>query len=466
MLNNYYVRSTFTVLILLFSINGYAQQALSMKDAVRIGLENYPAIKAKANQLNASKAYLSETRTEYLPDLNLSGQQDYGTINGTNGPLYGYRGLSVASSGPALPNQNWNAAFGALYLANINWDFFAFGRAKDKIGVQKNVVVRDQNDYNQELFQHEVRVASAYLNLLAAQRIVKSQQDNLNRAQELRRVVVARVSNGLNPGVDSSLANAEVSNAKIALTNAQQTESNQSNQLAQYLGLPPQGYLLDSAFVTGIPKITDPQPAISLENHPLLKYYQSRIGVSDSQAKYYSKQALPTFSLFGVYQGRGSGFKSDIASNVSDYTSSYGSGVDPTRFNYLLGVGVVWNFTSVFRTHYLVKSQKYTSLQLKDDYNLISQQLQDQSVLAETRIANSLKNYNEAPVEVKAASDAYLQKSTLYKNGLSNIVDFTQALYTLNRAQIDRDIAYNNVWQAILFKAAATGDFGVFINNL
>ncbi|WP_394772264.1 hypothetical protein, partial [Mucilaginibacter sp.] len=42
--------------------SSFAQELLSMKDAVKIGLENYPVIKSKANQLNASKAYLSETR--------------------------------------------------------------------------------------------------------------------------------------------------------------------------------------------------------------------------------------------------------------------------------------------------------------------------------------------------------------------------------------------------------------------
>jgi hypothetical protein len=91
--------------------------------------------------------------------------------------------------------------------------------------------------------------------------------------------------------------------------------------------------------------------------------------------------------------------------------------------------------------------------------------LHDQQILAETRISNALKNYREVPVEVSAANDAYIQKYTLYKNGLANIVDFTEALFTLNRAEVDRDITYNNVWQALLFKAAATGDFGIFINN-
>jgi outer membrane protein TolC len=112
-----------------------------------------------------------------------------------------------------------------------------------------------------------------------------------------------------------------------------------------------------------------------------------------------------------------------------------------------------------------VKSQKFISDEFKDDYDLVSQQLRDEQVLAETRISNSLKNYKDAPEEVKAARDAFNQKSTLYKNGLANIVDFTQALYVLNRAEVDNDIAANNVWQALLYKAAATGDFGIFINN-
>jgi outer membrane protein TolC len=441
------------------------QQVLNIKDAEQMALANYGTIKSKANQLNAAKAYLKETRTEYLPDVSISAQQDYGTANGQNGPLYGYHGLSVASSGPALAKQNWNAAFGSLYLSNVSWDFFSFGKAKEKVKVQAQVVNREQSDLSQETFQHQIRVASTYLNLLAAQQLEKAQQDNLNRSMDLQKVVVARVKNGLNPGVDSSLANAEVSNARIALTNAHQTVQDQSNQLSIYLGIQAQDFLLDSAFITKAPANLAAQSAVSAADHPTLRYFQNRIGVSDEQTKYLKTFALPTFSLFGVYQGRGSGFNADYATNQSSYSGSYGAGADPTRYNYLFGVAMVWNFTTIFRTHYQVQSQKYTSMQYKNDYDVVAQQLQNQQALAETRISNSLKNYQEVPVEVKAASDAYIQKYALYKNGLSNIVDFTQALYTLNRAEVDKYIASNNVWQALLFKSAATGDFGLFINN-
>jgi outer membrane protein TolC len=261
------------------------------------------------------------------------------------------------------------------------------------------------------------------------------------------------------------LANAEVSSARIALTNARQTEQEQSNQLAQFLGIPPQSFLLDSAFVTRSPVNTDPQSTISADNHPLLQFYRNRIGVSDEQAKYFSKFSYPTFSVFGVYQGRGSGFKYNYTVDQNEYNGSYGSGADPTRYNYLFGIGMIWNMTTIFRVHYQVKSQKFTSEQYKNEYDLVNQQLQNQQSLAEIRISNALKNFREAPIGVKSAGDAYVQKYTLYKNGLANIVDFTQALYTLNRAEVDKDIAFNNVWQALLYKAAAKGDFGIFINN-
>ncbi|MBS1531428.1 MAG: TolC family protein [Bacteroidetes bacterium] len=456
----------FAAFSLIICIDAHAQQkVLTMKDAEQIALSNYASIKAKMNQLNASKAFLTETKNEYLPDLSFSGQQDYGTVNGQFGPSYGFKGLGAASAGPVLANQSWKAGFGALYLANVNWDFFAFGRAVEKVKVQKSVVSRDETDLAQEQFQHQVRVAAAYLDLLAAQQLAKAEQDNLNRTLDLQKVVVARVKNGLNPGVDSSQANAEVSNARISLANAQQTVLDQSNQLAIYLGLPHQAFLLDSVFVSKAPANTDPQSSLNPDDHPILKYYRNRIGVSDEQAKYLNTYSYPTFTFFGVYQGKGSGFGSGYALDQSAYTSGYGTGVDPTRFNYLLGVGVTWDFTNLFRVSNTVKAQKFTSEQYRNEYDLVSQQLRDQASLAGTRIATALKNYHEVPVEVKAASDAYLQKYTLYKNGLANIVDLTQALYTLNRAEVDKDIAYNNVWQALLYKAASVGDFGIFINN-
>ena len=457
--------------VLLFSISagGASAQVLTLKQAVQTALTNYGTIRAKANYVKASQANVKETRREYLPDINFAAQQDYGTINSNFGPLAAYKVPGVSSSGPVLANQNWNAAFGSLYLTNVNWDFFQFGRAKEKTKVAQTILNRDMTDLDQERFQQSIRVSAAYLNLLAAQKLTISQQRNLDRAVAFQTVVTARAKSGLNPGVDSSLANAEVSNAKIALTNAIEFQQEQANQLAQLMQVTApdsNNYPLDSVFVSKIPNALSTPSTQSIDNHPLLKFFRERINVSDEQAKYLKTFNYPTFSLFGVFQDRGTGFGSTYgAANPNAYTSDYLKGVSFGAANYVVGVGVTWNLTTPLRIHQQVAAQKWTSEGLKEEYGLVNQQLKAQLVLSETRIKNALDNYREAPVQVKAASDAYLQKATLYKNGLATIVDVTTASFILNQAETQRDIAFNNVWQALLFKAASSGDFALFFNE-
>lgn len=451
--------------ILTLGSPGADAQMLKLKDAISTALNNYGSIKAKGNYVSASEAGVQQARRDYLPNLSLSAQQDYGTINGQNGPSYGLGGLGVASSGPSLDRQNWNAAFGALYLANVNWDFFTFGRIKEKIKVAQTLLKRDENDLTQEKFQHEIRVSAAYLNLIAAQRLRKSQERNLDRAITFKNTAVIRASNGLIAGVDSSLAKAEVSSAKIALTKAKDLEQEQANRLGILMGITATDMVLDTASITRVPGILYQDSLLNENAHPLLKYYRNRVELSNEQVKLFRRSYYPTFSLFGVMQGRGSGFSSAYAQNQSAFTQSYADGINPVRGNYLVGVGMVWNLTSILRTHPQVRAQEYLSKGLQNEYELAGQQLQAQVAIANAKLKNAVDNYNEAPVQVKAASDAYLQKNTLYKNGLSTIVDLTQALYTLNRAETDRDIAYTNVWQALLLKSAALGNFDLFINE-
>ncbi len=460
----YRISLFFLSLFLLINLyTGANAQTLSLKQAVNTALANYGTIKAKDSYANASKSTIQQAKREYLPNFSLSAQQDYGTINGQNGPQYGFGGLGTASSGPALDKQNWNAAFGALYLANINWDFFTFGKIKDRIKIASATYNRDKNDLEQEKFQQEIRVSAAYLNLLAAQRLTKSQQKNLDRTITFQNTAIIRAKNGLIAGVDSSLAKAEVSNAKIALTKAKDLEQEQANRLGVLMGLTATTYDLDTASITRIPNNLLGDSINS--THPLLKFYQNRVTVSEEQTNYFKKLYYPTLSLFGVMQGRGSGFSPGYALDQTAFSSSYVDGINPTRGNYLIGIGITWNLSTLLKNHPQVRAQAYISEGLKAEYNLVDQQLKAQLALAETKLTNAMANYREAPVQVKAASDAYLQKSTLYKNGLTTLVDLTQALFTLNRAETDRDIAYTNVWQALLLKSAALGNYDLFINE-
>lgn len=443
-----------------------AQKVLTLQSALETAVHNYGTIKAKESYRLSSQESIELAKRQYLPNLNISLQQDYGTVNGQNGPLYGFGGYGVASSGLPLPDQNWNASFGALYLANVNWEFFAFGKARQRVKVAETKNQRDAKDLSDEIFQHKIKVTAAYLNVLAAKKLKLSYARNLGRTDTIRRIVEVKEKNGLVPGVDLSLAKADYANAMITYTKAKDNEQEQENKLAQLLGIPAQEFVLDSTLLKRIPAGFPTEKSSSLDSHPLLALYKSRIDVSEQEKQFLKTQYYPSFSMVGIFQTRGAGFGSNYAQNQNDYSSSYWDGVHPTRSNYLFGIGVSWNFTQTYRLSKEISAQDYVSQGLKHEYDLAEQQLKAQLDLSDNKWQNALRIYDQVPVQLKSASDAYIQRSVLYKNGLTDLVDLSQAIYALVRAETDRDIAISNVWNALLLKAAATGDFSVFENEL
>lgn len=467
MKSNYNLINLAKLYILILFCNFYSvySQRLGIKEAIDKGVSNYGLVVAKGKYAEASRENIAQVKSDYLPNINLSAQQDYGTINGQNGPLYGLGGLGVASSGLPLSNQNWNASFGALYLVNVNWEFFTFGRMKQRVNVAKADAERYQKDYDQELFQHKVRISSAYLNLLASQRLLISQSKNLERAKVFHHNVTERVKNGLLPGVDATTASAEVSRARIALNLIKEQVKVQNNELVVLMGIEPMDFAADTTFISKIPIKLIAVTAPDTISHLTRQYFRSRISQSKEQEKLYRKESLPSFTMFGIYQTRASGFNADYAIDQTSFTSNYFDGITPTRQNYLLGVGLVWNLTKIARSNKKKNSQELITAGLEAEYKAIDLELRAREDAATARIEFALQNFNEAPLQVSAAKQAYLQRLTLYNNGLTTFTDATTALFALNRAETDKDIAFTNVWQALLLKAAATGDFNLFINE-
>lgn len=441
-------------------------QTLTLRDAVEQGLANYGNIKAKEYYLKSSLQTNEQVKRDFWPNLNIVAQQDYGTVNGQNGPLYGFGGLGVASSGAPLPEQNWNAAFGALYLANVNWDIYTFGRKKERIELAKSDSKRLQADLGQEQFQHKVKIAAAYLNLLASQRLEKNQQMNLDRALVFLNIAATKVKNGILPGVDSTLASAEVARAKISLYQARENVKEQNNKLTVLMGIPAKDLQIDTVLVQKTPLQLTPLSSNLIESNPILQFYKSKIDLGEQQLRLSGKEYLPTVTAFGVFQTRGSGFKSEYTSDLQAYTSNYWQGIRPNRQNYLLGLGINWNLTSIARINKKISAQRYTNDALREEYQTAEAQLTAQLDAADVKIQLARKSDVEAPRQVSAAQQAYNQKMTMYKNGLATLVDVTQTLYTLNRAETDREIVHINLWQSLLLKAAAAGDFDIFNKEL
>lgn len=442
------------------SISSYGQ-VLTLEEALFRTENQYDKIKSKQVLVDAAQQNTAFQKQHYLPDFTVSAQQSFGTINVQHGPMYAYGGLASAATSMPLAEQNWNAAFGSLYFANVNWNLFTFGRNKNQVelGIKKESTAKA--DLQQEIFQQQIKVGAAYLNLLASQRIKFVQEKNAERAQVFYEMTNARAKSGLIPEVDSQLAKAEWSNAKSLQIKAFDKELEWSKHLAVLMNDDFKVYELDSLYSTSLPNKLEKSTEENLKVHPYLQFQQSKIDENEQHIELLKSNKMPNLSAFGIIQGRGSGFDANYAQDNSAYSTSYFKGVGIDRGNYLFGFSLTWNITNFFKYNTKVKEQKYISHSLQYVFDAQQKELKTLFHQANAQLDNAYDNFEETKVQLQAAEMAYKQQTALYENGLTTLVDFTQALYSLNRAEIDYEIAQNNVWQALLLLASAEGDIKV-----
>jgi outer membrane protein TolC len=449
------------VLFVLIVSGASATAQTSLKVVLQVALENHGKIKAKQWEVQSVQKGIELAKRQALPNLNLGAQQDFGTVNGQFGALYPFGGLSASSAGPTLEEQNWNAAFGALYLANVNWDIFTFGKNKERIHIAEQETEVESATLRQTIFEHKVKVASTYLQWIAAERLTLAYERNLSRADSLVTLIEGKVSGGLIPGADLSMAKADRANASILHLRALEQSQSLKIELEELLGM-------DAVSIHPDPLILRKKPlsGMGAALHPELEWRKAMVQLNEAKRRYQRSMLYPSVSVVGVIQSRASGFKPQYINDLTQYSTGYFNGIWPNRTNYLFGVGLNWNFTQSYRNKVQIQALEIYGKALEMDEKTIARKLDYQREMAEVKWNNALRILEEVPIQYEAAREAFGRKSALYHNGLADLYDVLLAQNALNRAEAENEVAQVNVWAALLLKAAASGDFSIFENNL
>jgi Outer membrane protein len=422
---------------------------------------NYPAIKAKQALINAANYNVQAARKDYLPDFIVADQYQYSTANGLEGSYYSNGGTAISTSG-GVHNQNiYQPVFGSFTTLMINWHAFDFGKVKGSLRLAQSRVDLAKADYNNAAFQQQIKVADAYLLYVLSAKLVTVQENNLKRAQVFQQYVISHTNSGLLPGVDSSSSNAEVAKAQLALLQSRQFVEEQKNNLEQLTGVPADSIRIDTAsFLQKIPFLESLN--VSIDNNPLMNYRRQLLTTEHNQLNVLKKSALPTINILGITWARGSG----VDRITKAYNSSPMDGIPYQTYNYMAGVAVNWNLTSLVknRQQYLSAIQQIESsrFQIEEEASILNKEIRN----AQLQYESAIQQTKVAPMQYKAALDAYNLSTARYQAGLTSLNDVVQAYYVLNRADVDNAIAVNNVWRAILQHAAATGIISEFTNQL
>jgi len=460
-----FIRIAFSLLLSgIFSISfSQTLPVISLKQAIDSVGKNYPGLKVKQMQIKSADYAISDAKHQALPSLKVSDQLDMGTANSIGGSYFPM-GIIPSTSGGIRGSNNSDIASGNVAVGYSEFELATFGLNRARVESAKARSKEAVADYRKTEYWLQYHVTQLYFDLLKYNLLSTIQQKNIDRYQLLYKYIKAYTSSGIKAGVDSSVANAEVSKAKIQFIKTQQLLKQLKSEFVFYTGIRNTSFNIDTNFYH-LPVSTISQlqmlvsgDTISLGN-PLLNYYKSRWDYSLSQEKLIKKSFLPKISVLGAAWSRGSSISS------KDVYGNFSSGFDYSRYNYMLGLALTYNIVDIVHRKDKTNEQYFQTEvvreELSEQKSLLSTQL-DQSDIA---IQASLDKLREIPVQLKASRDAYAQKLAQYDSGLVTIVELTNVSYLLFSAETDEIEARSELLNTLLQKAVTNNTLNSFISH-
>jgi outer membrane protein len=454
---NKFIMNWIKYLLFLFSIQLSAQSnpnSVSLHDLLKQAETNYPLLRSHALDVEAAEKGVEVSRSTFIPTLDASYQLNKATYNNITGMVYPQYIIPI--SGPPSSDNNMTGAFGSAASLLLNWQPFTFGQRKAQVEFSKANLHYSSADYQNELFQHKVKVIIAYLDVLTARELVKVYEEYYLHAKATYSLAMTLVINGLKPGVDSALFKAEVSRAKIELINSNKNMQQSTILLSGLLGSDKNIIVSDSSYFSKLPSLiftTD-----TLKN-PLLFLFQSSTEISKARKKMLNRTMMPTLGVWGTTYARGS----DIQFGG---VMKYNDGLSFERYNWGVGLQISVPLLQVIRVKPQLEQQDFIIRSNEQKLNNVSLLLRKQQEIADTILGSVIAIANESPVLYKSARYSYTSLLSRYQSGLANYADLIQAQYELIKAETENKTSFMGVWKALLLKGAVRGDLNIFLNQV
>ena len=386
-------------------------------------------------------------------------QADIGTSNNVIGPYFGF-GIIPSSSGGVHATSVTTALSTNLGIAAFDWEIYNFGAYGAQNKVANSNIVVEQSNFAQSKYQLQAYVIDNYLRLLSLQDYLAIQFRNIQRNEQILRSISSLTKSGVRPGVDTSIANAELSKARLNYIELNDRLKQVQLQLSAISGVPYQKVVADTTTEDQLSGMPVQAFTIDTANHPLINYYQSIYQNSKQREDLVKKQYNPKISLEAAAWGRGS----SVDANNNYNSLSTGWGFD--RDNYLVGLGISYNLFDLRRRQFKLRTQKtetdYARNKLEEQKTLLAASANQANAEMET----ARQRLIEIPKQLKAANDSYRQQLSLYKNGLSNIIDLDAALNILYRAETDYAQAKYDYNNALFGQAVSQNQVNTILNLL
>lgn len=448
-------RYSLLIFLLLFSVaSALYAQVLTLEQAIEITLSHYPTVAAKRAALEAIRTNAAVQHDNRLPNVRLHDQIDVGTANGLSGSYFSL-GLIVPTSGARRDGNRMDLASGNIALASMDWEIYNFGRykAEDKLTLTEMLV--GEAGVERERFQLQQVVISTYLDLLRYKQQLRIENQNIARIDTVRKMIANLVSNGIKPGLDSSLVRVQVAKAQTTYRQLLENYYQAHVRLATLTGKNLAALTIDTTLTFQPPSALVTRTDVPA-NHPLTRSLESVTQRQSAELEVIRKSALPRISLLAATWARGSSI------NVENNYGPLASGLVYSRANVLTGLAITVNLMDFRRVSNRIRMQQYRVQEAAFQLAADQIQLQNISTASDSILMVLQHELVDFSIALRSASDVYQQRLSRYQNGLENIIGLTDALQLLTSIEKEYLITQHRSVATLLQKAYATNDFEVF----
>jgi len=219
-------------LFFLVSIDGYAQQRLSLKDIPSLVQANLPQLNAAKANAEAGKSLIDYEKRSLMPDLTVAYQANLATFNNITG--MSYPGLIMPISGPPSQNDNTNFVPGSAVTALLTWRPITFGQRGTAIERATAQFKLANANYNEQTFRYQFMAINTYMEAVYFQQVMSSNKANISRYLSSLQQSLVLAKNGLKPGIDTIQLQSSAAQAEIDFL---QSENNYKQKLIELSNL-------------------------------------------------------------------------------------------------------------------------------------------------------------------------------------------------------------------------------------
>jgi len=278
---------------------------MTLDKCIELALGNNPQINAAFHDMLASDSRIKQVWSNYFPQLNW--QTGYTRMR------------QLQLSDVFQENLTYNYwVLGQITLQQMLYDF----------GVTQNQATIKRLDYetykaslagviNDVIYQTK----DAYYNLLLALENKRVAEDNVNKYELFYNQAKAFYKIGMNPKVDVTIAQSNLSNAKLQLIQAENSINLAIAKLNNVMGVP----FIDKYDITErldyVPVDITLNKAVDIarESRPELKMAELKVESAKQTVKLVKKSYFPTLSIEGQYQRGGAHPNSNYGYNLGGY---------------------------------------------------------------------------------------------------------------------------------------------------